>query len=89
MLTACTALVLLAQIAGGEVALPAHQIAAIEDTSAGAIVTTDRGAAWRVVGTARDVAQQVRETCAVQRHEINLIDRQARTRLTQGTADAA
>ena len=72
----CTALILLARMAGGEVAIPAHQIVAIEDTVAGALITTERGAAWRVLGTARDVAQQVREQCALQRFELNTIDRQ-------------
>lgn len=72
----CTALILLARVAGGEVAIPAHQIVAVEDTAAGAIVTTERGAAWRVAGTARDVAQLVRDGCLIQRHELNTIDRQ-------------
>ncbi|WP_374335143.1 hypothetical protein [Methyloversatilis sp.] len=62
----CTALIVLTRVAGGEVAIPAHQIGAVEDTAAGAVVTTERGAAWRVVGAARDVAQQVRDGCLIQ-----------------------
>jgi hypothetical protein len=76
MFSTCTVLILLARIGGGEVAIPAHHIAAIEDVSNGAIVTTDHGSAWRVVGTVRDVSQQVRDACALQRMEINTIDRQ-------------
>jgi len=72
----CTALILLARMAGGEVAIPAHQIVAIEDTVAGALITTEHGAAWRVTGTTRDVAQRVRDECALQRFELNTIDRQ-------------
>jgi len=72
----CTALILLARVAGGEVAIPAHQIHSVEDMAGGALITTERGAAWRVLGTARDVAQQVREQCALQRFELNTIDRQ-------------
>lgn len=76
MNTLCTALILLARVAAGDVAVPAHQIVAVEDTAAGAIVTTERGAAWRVAGTARDVAQLVRDGCLIQIHELNTIDRQ-------------
>ncbi len=72
----CTALILLARMAGGEVAIPAHQIHSVEDMASGALITTERGAAWRVTGTARDVAQQVRDGCLIQRHELNTIDRQ-------------
>lgn len=60
----CTVLILLARVPVGEVAIPAHQIHSIEDITGGALVTTERGAAWRVVGSARDVAQLVREQCA-------------------------
>ncbi|EGK73373.1 hypothetical protein METUNv1_00551 [Methyloversatilis universalis FAM5] len=76
MNTLCTALILLARVAGGEVAIPAHQIAAVEDAAAGAIVTTERGAAWRVSGTARDVAERVRDGCLVERGLIHRIDQQ-------------
>lgn len=62
----CTALILLARMAGGEVAIPAHQIHSVEDMASGALITTERGAAWRVLGTASDVAQQVREQCAAE-----------------------
>lgn len=62
----CTALILLARVAGGDVAIPAHQINSVEDMASGALITTERGAAWRVLGTARDVAQQVREQCAAE-----------------------
>ena len=72
----CTALILLARVAGGDVAIPAHQIHSVEDMASGALITTERGAAWRVLGTARDVAQQVRDGCLIQRHELNTIDRQ-------------
>ena len=72
----CTALILLARVAGGDVAIPAHQIHSVEDMASGALITTERGAAWRVTGTARDVAQQVRDGCLIQRHELNTIDRQ-------------
>lgn len=77
MNTFCTALILLARVAGGEVAIPAHQISAVEDTAAGAIVTTVRGAAWRVTGTARDVAQQVRDGCLIQIHETQRVRKDA------------
>lgn len=77
MNTLCTALILLARVAGGEVAIPAHQIAAIEDTAAGAIVTTERGAAWRVASTARDVAQLVRDGCLIQIHETEKVRKDA------------
>lgn len=43
---------------------------------AGALITTEHGAAWRVTGTTRDVAQRVRDECALQRFELNTIDRQ-------------
>ena len=77
MNTLCTALILLARVAGGEVAIPAHQIAAVEDTAAGAIVTTERGAAWRVSGTARDVAERVRDGCLTQIHETQRVRKDA------------
>lgn len=77
MNTLCTALILLARVAGGEVAIPAHQIAAVEDTAAGAIVTTERGAAWRVSGTARDVAERVRDGCLIQIHETHRVRKDA------------
>lgn len=77
MNTLCTALILLARVAGGEVAIPAHQIAAVEDTAAGAIVTTERGAAWRVAGTARDVAERVRDGCLIQLHETQRVRKDA------------
>lgn len=61
---ACTLLILLARVPAGEVAIAAHQIHSVEDVAGGALVTTERGAAWRVMGSARDVAQLVREQCA-------------------------
>lgn len=61
---ACTLLILLARVPAGEVAIAAHQIHSVEDVAGGALVTTERGAAWRVQGSAREVADQVREQCA-------------------------
>lgn len=61
---ACTLLILLARVPAGEVAIAAHQIHSVEDVAGAALVTTERGAAWRVQGSAREVADQVREQCA-------------------------
>jgi hypothetical protein len=66
---ACTLLILLARVPAGEVAIAAHQIHTVEDVAGGALVTTERGAAWRVQGSAREVADQVREQCAAQQHQ--------------------
>jgi hypothetical protein len=66
---ACTLLILLARVPAGEVAIAAHQIHSVEDVAGGALVTTERGSAWRVQGSAREVADQVREQCAAQRNQ--------------------
>lgn len=66
---ACTLLILLARVPAGDVAIAAHQIHSVEDVAGGALVTTERGAAWRVQGSAREVADQVREQCAAEQNQ--------------------